>query len=107
MAQDDAGHEGHAAGDALIPIAFPTPPAPCSDTRLAQAAVVAAQRAIEVAIFDVEVVAQDGAAETQVVRMWKRLLVLAADQLDPERHDLHVAARAGGRHGVLAEPLST
>jgi hypothetical protein len=35
--------------------------------------------------------------------MWKRLWSLVPISFDPEGHDLHVAAGAGGRHGVFAE----
>ena len=63
---------------------------------LAQAAVVAAQCAVQVAVFDVEVVAQDGAAKAQIGAQVEEVAVFVADQLDPERHDLHVAARADG-----------
>src|SRR6266403_1278306 len=33
----------------------------------------------------------------------EKILVAGADQLDPERHDLHEAARAGAGYRVLAE----
>ena len=61
--------------------------------RAPAAAVVAPQRQEQVAPFQVEVVAQDDAAETQVglhVEQARRIAI--ADQAGPERHHLHVAA---------------
>src|SRR3989338_5492621 len=57
---------------------------------LAEAAVVAAEGAEIVAAFLVEVVAQDGAAERQVGAQMEQVAVRLADELDPERHHLHV-----------------
>jgi hypothetical protein len=85
------------------PTAAPTPAHHVRIFRLAEAAVVATERAVEVALLDVEVVAQDGAAKTQVGPHVEEVAVLLADQPNPEGHHLHVAARAGGRHGVLLE----
>ena len=62
--------------------------------RPAEAAVVASQGAVEVALFDVQIVAQDGAAKPQVGAQVEKVVVRAPDQFDPERHDLHVAACA-------------
>ena len=69
----------------------------------AEAAVVAAERAIDVAFFDVEVVAQDRASVAQVRAQLEQVLVRRADQPHPERHHLHEAARVGHRDRVLAE----
>jgi hypothetical protein len=38
---------------------------------------------------------EDGAAIAQIHAQVEKVVVPAADQLDPERHDLHVAAGAG------------
>ena len=71
----------------------------------AAAAVVAAERQEQVAALEVEVVAQDHAAEAQVgLHVEQPARVAVADQARPERHHLHVAARAGLADGVLAEP---
>ena len=69
----------------------------------AEAAVVAAERAVEIAVLDVEVVAQDHAAVAQVRAQMEQIVLGRADELGPERHHLHVAARVGGRDRVLAE----
>src|SRR6185312_5910868 len=69
----------------------------------AEAAVIAAERAEVIAVLAVEVVAQDRAAVAEVGAQAEEILAAAADQLRPERHYLHVAARAGDRHGVLAK----
>ena len=72
--------------------------------RLAAAAVVAAQRHEQVAALAVDVVAQDHAAEAQVGLHVEQLAGIAvADHARPERHHLHVAARAHRTHGELAE----
>ena len=64
----------------------------------AAAAVVAAQRQEQVAALAVEVVAQDDAAEAQVgLHVEQRAAIAVADQAGPERHHLHVAARADAR----------
>ena len=72
--------------------------------RLAAAAVVAAQRHEQVAALAVDVVAQDHAAEAQVGLHVEQLAGIAvADHAGPERHHLHVAARAHRAHRELAE----
>jgi hypothetical protein len=76
----------------------------CVLALLVQAAVVACQRARDVAALDVEVVAQDDAAIAQVGAQAEQVVLPRADQAGPERHDLHVAARARARHRILAEP---
>ena len=75
----------------------------------AAAAVVAAERQEQVAALAVEVVAQDDAAEAQVgLHVEQAAGVAVADQARPERHHLHVAARAGDRLiAYLRKPLST
>src|SRR5512135_185984 len=70
---------------------------------LPQAAVVATQGAKVVALFPVEVVAQDDATIAQIDSQVEQVVVRPADQLDPERHHLHVAARTDLRDGVLAK----
>src|SRR6185436_8275269 len=71
--------------------------------RAAEAAVVARQRAEVVAVLHVHVVAQDDAAVSEVGAQLEKIILRPADQLDPERHHLHVATRAGNRDGVLAK----
>src|SRR5690606_32881776 len=72
--------------------------------RLPEAAVVAPQRAVEVAALDVEIVAQDRAAVAQVgAHVEEARVVAVADQARPERHDLHQAAGTGRRDRVLPE----
>ena len=68
-----------------------------------EAAVVAAERAEVVAVLDVEIVAQDHAAVAQVGAQVEEVVLGAADQPRPERHHLHVAARARDRDRVLLE----
>ena len=70
---------------------------------MAQAAIVAAQGAIQVAFFYIDIVAQDGAAEAQVGAQVKQVVILSTNDFYPEWHDLHEAARGGGRHGVFFE----
>jgi len=86
-----------------MPVAFPRAHHEVGILRPAKAAVVAPERAVEVAFFLVEIVAQDDAAKAQVGAQVEQVVVAAADQLGPERHHLHVAHRPGGRHRVLAE----
>ena len=71
--------------------------------RLPEAAVVAAERAVEVAFLDVQVMAQDSAAVAKIGAEMKQVVVSAPDHLDPERHDLHETASAGGRDCVFLE----
>ena len=70
----------------------------------APAAVIAAQGHKKVAFFKIDVVAQDGAAVTQVGAHVEKVVFLVADGFDPERHDLHIAACASFRECVFAEP---
>src|SRR3954469_23302212 len=82
--------------------------APCREDeirifRLAERAVVAAERAKVVALLEVEVIAQDRAAVGQVGTQVKEIMAGPADELHPERHHLHVAAGAGARDRVLAK----
>ncbi len=70
---------------------------------LAEGSVVASQRTERVAAFDIQVVAQDRAAVAQIGAQVEQILVAIADQFQPERHHLHVAARARLRHRVFAE----
>ena len=72
-------------------------------TRASEAAVVAAQRVGEVAALAVEVVAQDHAAVAQVGALVEEVLPRRCRSRAPERHHLHVAARAGRRDRVLPE----
>ena len=72
--------------------------------RFAARAVVAAQGHEHVAAFAVQVVAQDDAAKAQVGLHVKEFAgVAVADDAGPERHDLHVAARADDGDGVFAK----
>lgn len=67
-------------------------------------AVVAAQGHEHVAAFAIQVVAQDDAAKAQVGLHVKEFAgVAVADDAGPERHDLHVAARADDGDGVFAK----
>jgi len=86
-----------------MPVAFPRAHHEVGILRPAKAAVVAPERAVEVAFFLVEIVAQDDAAKAQVGAQVEQVVVAAADQLGPERHHLHVAHCPGARHRVLAE----
>jgi len=70
---------------------------------LPQAAVVTTECPIEVALFDIQIVAQDGAAVAQIGSQVKQVVIVAADQPDPEGHDLHEAPGACGRDGVFLE----
>jgi hypothetical protein len=68
-----------------------------------EAAVVAPKRAIQVAIFAIEIVAQDHGAVAQIGTQVEQILVGCADLRHPERHDLHVAARGGAGERELLE----
>jgi len=70
---------------------------------LAQTAVVAAQGPVQVAVFDVQIEAQDGAAVAQVGAHLEQVVARGADLLDPEGHDLHIAPGAHGGQGVFLE----
>src|SRR5207248_3328133 len=50
-----------------------------------------------------EVKPQDRAAVAKVRPQVEQVVIRISDQLDPEGHDLHVAARARARHGVFSE----
>ena len=82
---------------------------PCGEDRVgilgaATAAVVAAQREEQVAFLDVQIVAQDHATHAQVGAHVEQCAgVSVADQARPERHDLHIATRAGTAHGIFLE----
>src|SRR4029077_20496834 len=71
--------------------------------RLSQRTVVAAERAVIVAALHVQIEAQDGAAVGEVGAQVKEIVARLADQLQPDRHHLHVAARAGARDCIFAE----
>src|SRR6185295_20005701 len=60
-----------------------------------EAAVVAAERAEEIALLDVEVVAQDDAAIAQVGAQIEKIVARPLEYLGPEWHYLHVALCAG------------
>src|SRR5437762_13928383 len=88
-------------------VVFPAP-APCREhqigiVRLSERAVIPAERAEVVALLQIEVEAQDRAAVGEVGAQVKQIVPRLADQPHPEGHHLHVAARAGARHGVLAK----
>jgi hypothetical protein len=68
-----------------------------------EAAVVAAQRAVEVAVLHVQVMAQDDAAVAQVGAQMEQVVVAPPDERDPERHHLHESAGARAGNRVLAE----
>src|SRR5436190_5314836 len=68
-----------------------------------EAAVVAAESAIDVALLDVEIVPQDDAAIAEVGSQVEEVVVAATDERGPERHHLHVSARARRRDRVFAE----
>src|SRR5690606_7513952 len=61
---------------------------------LAEAAVVSAEGALHVAFLHIEVVLEDSATEAQVRVDNEKVVVGPADFVQPERHDLHEAARA-------------
>src|SRR5262245_31048528 len=90
-------------GPVVFPAALPGREHQARVLRAAEAAVVAHERAKIIAVLLVDVVAQDGAAVGDVGAQVEEVVLRRADQLDPERHDLHVAARSRGRHRVLAE----
>ena len=69
----------------------------------AEAAVETGEGADDVAVFDVEVVAQDGAAVAQVGADIEQVVVGFADVTLPEWHDLHQAFCADVADGILAE----
>jgi len=71
--------------------------------RPAQAAIVAAQGAEQIALFDVEIVPKDGAAVAQVGADVEQILVGGADIFDPEWHYLHVAPCPGTGYGIFLE----
>ena len=56
-----------------------------------------------VASLHVEIVPQNRAAVSEVCPEMEQVVVGLAEQRHPERHDLHVAARARAGHGVLAK----
>src|SRR6266516_5257808 len=58
----------------------------------AQTPVVAAERAVEIAVLPVEVIAQYRAAVTQIGAQVEKVVVRVADLPHPERHHLHVTA---------------
>ena len=62
--------------------------------RLPEAAVVAPEGAEKVTLFDVQIVTQYGATVAQVCSQMKQVVIVATDDPDPERHDLHEAACA-------------
>src|SRR5210317_211793 len=66
----------------------------------AQTAVVATERAPQVAVFLVVIEAQDRAAVAQVGVGVEEVVVGPTDLLDPEWHDLHEPERASDRYRV-------
>ena len=70
---------------------------------LAQAAVVAAQGTEKVAVLDVQIVAEDGAAIAQIGAHFEQAVIRPTDQTDPERHHLHIAAGPGGGYRIFAK----
>jgi hypothetical protein len=71
--------------------------------RLAKAAVVATERAVQISTLDVEVVAKNGATVAQIGAQVEKVVVTASDDFHPEGHHLHEAARASARYGVFLE----
>lgn len=69
----------------------------------AQAAVKTGKRADDVAFFKVAVMAQDGAAVTQVGADVEQVVRRFADVVFPKRHNLHQTARADTADCILAE----
>src|SRR5262249_42117867 len=57
----------------------------------------------KVAVLRVQVVLEDHAAVAEIGAKVEQVVVLAADQTRPERHDLHEPAGARPRYGVFAE----
>ena len=90
----------------MSPFKFPLVPCAAHQIRVfgaSQAAVVASEGAEEVAFFDVQIMAQDGAAVAQVGPHVEQVVIGGADEFYPEGHDLHVAARASAGHCVFSE----
>ena len=69
----------------------------------AQTAVVARQHADEVAVFQIAVMAQDGAAVAQVGAHVKQVVAFVADVALPKGHHLHQPFCAHVADGVLAK----
>lgn len=69
----------------------------------AEAAVKAGKRADDVAFFKVAVMAQNGAAVTQVGADVEQVVRRFADVVFPKRHNLHQTARADAADRILAE----
>src|SRR5438046_7998100 len=95
--------EASSYGTGIFPATAPRGEHEVRILRLAERAVVAPQRAEVVSLLQVHVVAQDRAAIGQVGPQVKEIMAGPADELDPERHHLHVAASAGARDRVLAK----
>src|SRR5258708_28398868 len=98
------GYGGRSCGGPLVLAA----PAPRGEHHarvlgVAEAAVIAAERAEIVAFLHIQIVTQDDAAVAQVGAQVKQIVGRAAEELRPEGHHLHVAARSGGRHRVFAK----
>ena len=62
-----------------------------------------AEGAIEIALLDVQVMAQDGAAVAQVDAQVEQVVFCGTDFLHPERHHLHVAVCARTGNSVFIE----
>src|SRR6185436_14675861 len=90
-------------GAVVFPSAPPRPEHQVGVFGPAQGAVVAPERPEIVASLHVEIVPQNRAAVSEVCPEMEQVVVGLAEQRHPERHDLHVAARARAGHGVLAK----
>src|SRR3954466_2358422 len=90
-------------GAVVLPSTLPRPEHQIGVVGLAQGAVVAPECPEIVPSLHVEIVPQNGAAVSEVCPEMEQVVVGLAEQLHPERHDLHVAACARAGHGVLAK----
>src|SRR5678815_668830 len=90
-------------GAVVLPSALPRPKHQIGVFGPAESSVVAPQRPEIVASLHVEIVPQNRAAVSEVCPEMEQVVAGVADELHPEGHDLHVAARARAGHGVLAK----
>ena len=58
---------------------------------------------MQVAIFHIQIVLQDRAAEAEIGSDVNKVVIRSADFIKPERHDLHQPASSGDRNGVAIE----
>src|SRR4051812_48440604 len=79
----------------VLPSAFPRPEYQGGVLGPAQGAVVALERPEIVASLHVEIVPQNRAAVSEVCPEMEQVMAGLAEELHPEGHDLHVAARSG------------